>query len=335
MNSTISLLFVAVASLTVIPVEAGTVAHWKQLNVTVSPALTGLDTDGPTIGDATANNAQSSWLAGRFGTVASPESVTLAIGQTLEISGRMILTGGTNTANQIRFGIFNDAGQFAAGDGSNWAGGWMHNNGNVASSDLWRGSSTGAFVTTGGNSMDLNAIITRTGLFDGSSVAPFVFRMTITRDSDTTLDIVSQFTGGDGSLDEMYVKDDVPASDFTFTCVGVLLGGTSGVDQAVLSGVQYTVSGDSSVPRILNIERDAVSVPGNLLVTLTFTSSETKTYTVYISDDLSSPVESRVDLTDNLAGATGSNTTVYAIDYNAFSIPIDAPQKFFVIKENG
>ncbi len=323
------------AGVAILPADAGTVANWKQLNPAASPPVSGLDTDAPTFGDATANSAQNAWLAGHFGTVASPESVILAVGQTLEISGSMILTGGTNTANQIRFGIFNDGGQFAADNGSNWTGGWMHNNGTATSSDLWRGTTSGAFVSTGGNAMDLDAVKTRTGTFDGSSVAPFDFRMTITRDSETTLDIVSRLAGGDGSLDEMYVKDDVAATDFTFTCVGVLLGGTSGVDQAVFSGVAFTVSGDAAVPRIVRIVRDADSSPGNLLVTLTFTSKETKTYTVYISDDFALPVENRADLTDNLAGAVGSDTTEYTVDFNAFGIPIDARQKFFVVKENG
>jgi hypothetical protein len=52
-------------------------------------------------------------------------------------------------------------------------------------------------------------------------------------------------TGGDGSYSEQYVEDDIIASNFTFTSMGVLFGGSSEVEEASFLGVQYEVS---SVP---------------------------------------------------------------------------------------
>jgi len=222
---------------------AATIANWKELNP--NPAvvpITGADTDSPVFGDGTPNSAQAAWIAGQFGTTASAESVTLSVGQTLTVSGGLLLTGGTNNDNQFRFGVFNDGGQFAAGDGSNWAGGWLHSIGAAASSDLWQARTNGAFISTAVNAVDLGAVKTRTGSFDGDSVTPFTFSLAITRDSATTVDVISVITGGDGNLSEQYVKDDIATEIFTYNAVGLLFGGSSGVEQATFSGVEYVLN---------------------------------------------------------------------------------------------
>jgi len=151
------------------------------------------------------------------------------------------LTGGTNNSGQFRFGVFNDGGQFAADDGSNWTGGWLHVIGTGAS-DLFQARTNGPFISTGANAVDLNSVITRTGTFDGDSATPFSFSMAITRDSATTLDVVSLITGGDGGYSEQYVEDDITTGNFTYSAAGLLFGGSSGVEQASFSGVQYEVT---------------------------------------------------------------------------------------------
>jgi len=227
--------------------HGATVANWQEFNPGVATPITGAGTDSPIFGNGTANSAQSAWIGGRFGTTTTPESVTLSVGQTLTVSGGLVLTGGTNNNNQFRFGVFDDGGQFALGDGNNWTGGWLHTIGNVASSDLYRGRTNGAFISTGLNALDLNSVVTRTGAFDGDSTTPFAFSMSITRDSATTVDVVSLIIGGDGVYSEQYVENDISTGVFTYTAAGLLFGGSSGVEQAEFSGVQYTVVPEPSV----------------------------------------------------------------------------------------
>jgi hypothetical protein len=134
------------------PATAAPIANWTQLNGAVVVPLDGADTDGPTYGDGvTVNSAQSAWVAGLFGTVPSPQSVTLSIGETLTVSGSVVLTGGGPANNQFRFGIFNDGGAFELGSGSGWTGGWMH----TIFNDLWQGRTDGAYISTGGNAVPL------------------------------------------------------------------------------------------------------------------------------------------------------------------------------------
>lgn len=69
--------------------------------------------------------------------------------------------------------------------------------------------------------------------------------MSITRDSATTVDVVSLITGGDGNYSEQYVEDDHSPANFTYDAAGLLFGGSAGLEQASFSGVQYEVT---SVP---------------------------------------------------------------------------------------
>lgn len=224
-------------------VTGAPIANWKELNPNAAVVpITGADTGSPTFGDGvTANSSQQAWIAAHFGQVGAPVTVTLAVGESLTVSGSVVLTGGTNNNNQFRFGIFDDTGKFDLDDPNNWTGGWLHSSGSAASSDLYLGRTAGPFISTAGNAVDQNSMKTRTGTFDGDSIEPFVFMMTITRDSETTVDIVSRFAGGDGNLDEEVQLDDVATSLFTYTTHGWLFGGTSGVEQASFSGVQYEV----------------------------------------------------------------------------------------------
>jgi hypothetical protein len=79
--------------------------------------------------------------------------------------------------------------------------------------------------------------------------------MSVTRDSETTVDITSSCIGGDQAFSEVLVAEDVPTSLFTFTACGWLLGGTSMVEQAIFSEVEYSVGGRTE-PRILEIRSD-------------------------------------------------------------------------------
>ncbi len=144
--------------------QSATIANWKELNA--GSTNSGMNTDGPTIGDGTADNADDAWIAGRFGTVATPASVTLSVGQTLTVSGSLVLTGGDGVESNFRFGVFDDGGQFAL-DGTTWSnGGWL-----VRLDDpLYQARTNGSFVSTNSNASTLTTTASNTGgAFDGDS----------------------------------------------------------------------------------------------------------------------------------------------------------------------
>ena len=220
--------------------EGGPITEWKLLLGGASTS--GLNTDTPVVGDGSADNAEGSSFAGQFA-----EAITLEVGDSLTVSGTVNLTGGfANPNGQFRFGVFNDGGQFAANSASNWAAGWLHDitGGYSIQGDLYQARTDGAFASTGGNSVDLNATksSTPTNSFAGNSTAPYTWSMTVTRDSAATVDLTSVFNGGDGGLLERYEEADVTTSNFTYTATGWLFGGVSGLDQATFSNVDVTVS---------------------------------------------------------------------------------------------
>ncbi|MFT5853344.1 MAG: hypothetical protein ACI8XO_000585 [Verrucomicrobiales bacterium] len=96
--------------------------------------------------------------------------------------------------------------------------------------------------------------------------------------------------------------------------------------EAIMKGVPATQ------PRITDIVYDDMSDPGNIIVTITFDSRLNKTYSVYHSTDFNDPVIERADVTDSIPGSDGE--TVFEIDFNDLSIPIDGPRRFFVVREN-
>lgn len=336
MHHRFPLLLVAVSalgvSLSVPSVIAGPVANWKELNPAAGHPnpLTGADTDGPTIGDGTDASAQASWVAGRFGTVAAPVSVTLEVGQTLTVSGNLLLTRGAGPNSDYRFGIFNDDGKFASNDGNGWVGGWLHQTG----TDLYQGRTDGPYISSGGDALRLNAVKTSTGTLSKDSATPLAFSMSLTRDSATTLDIVSTISGGDGAFDQTYTLEDVTTTLFTYTSAGLLFGGVSALDQAVLSNVQYAISPDPTELRITKIVHTETADPANVIVSITFTSEENRIYTVYRSVDLDTPIEERTDVSDNVPAEAGSDTTTFDIDFNFYGIPLDTLRQFFVVQQN-
>ena len=238
----------AAATLLAATTQAGTVANWKEFNS--GSTNSGLNTNSPTFGDGSAGNANSSWIAGQFGPNGAPVSVTLAVGETLTISGGMILTGDvSNNASEYRFGAFNDGGQFDLNSASNWTGGWLHQSG----TGLFQGRTDGVFISSSGNASNIGASGSPTGSFDSSSTLPYNWSMSITRDTAGTVDIVSSISGGDGSYSLTYTKNDQATSLFTYTAVGVLFGGNSGLDQGQLTNVQYNVVPEPSSLALLSL----------------------------------------------------------------------------------
>lgn len=221
---------------------AATIANWKVL--VAAPAgspVAGATTDSPVFGGG-ANQMDAAQVAGRFGTVGTPASVSLLVGETLTVSATITLTGGTDLNNNYRFGVFNDGGQFAANSVSNWTGGWLHSIGN----GVYQASTGASFVSTSGTSGNNAAVLTATsstttGALDGDSVATYFWTLSITRDSATTVDLSAGFTGGDGVYVNSYTVDNLATSLFTYTAVGILTSGNTDLDGLTLSGAQYSV----------------------------------------------------------------------------------------------
>lgn len=231
------------------PVQATPIADWKVLfSAGPTPINSGENTNSPQFGDDTAGQMDGIGVAGLFGPNGSPESVMLSVGQTLTVTANVTLTGGVQGSNSAyRFAVQNDGGQFAANDPDNWAGGWMHTLGlsNGSNSALYGTNTGGNYMSTsnvsGNNSVNLGAGNSTSGTFSADTATPYTWTMSITRDSATTVDIVSSFIGGPSSFSQTMTASDVTTSNFTYTAVGIQTTGQSDLDQLTLSNVQFAV----------------------------------------------------------------------------------------------
>lgn len=218
-----------------IPAEAAPISNWKTFSG--SPSNSGLNTNSPTIGDGTANNADNVQAGGQFGTASSPVSITLDVGDIIELSGSVTLSGGTTTADNFRFGLFDGAAAFDANSATWSNGGWLWE----LTDDIFTGRTNGGFGSTGGDASGTGATQTNTGgAFSADSAAAYEFFFSITRDSATTVDIIATLTGGDNAVDYTATTLDETTSLFTYSTVGFLFGGSLDLDQASFSNVQYT-----------------------------------------------------------------------------------------------
>ncbi len=234
-----------IVALATCTVQATPIADWKVLfTAGPTPVNSGLTTNSPQFGDGTAGQMDGIGVAGRFGTSISPESVTLAVGETLTVTAGVTLTGGIAGSNSAyRFSIQNDGVQFAANSSENWLGGWMHTLGlsDGANPAIYETNTTGNYMSTGGTASELGAGNSTSGTFSGDSATPYTWTMAITRDSGTTVDIVSSFVGGPSSFSQTMTANNVTTGNFTYTAVGILTTGQSDLDQLTLSNVQFAV----------------------------------------------------------------------------------------------
>jgi hypothetical protein len=230
----VTLLFPALSA------HSAVIANWKMMSG--SATNSGLTTNSPTIGNGTSNNADNVWVAGRFGTVATPASVTLAVGETLTVSGSVVLTGGVNERREnFRVGLFDAATEFEINQTTFPNGGWLM----VPSSNgIFQARTNGAFVSNLSNAVNLGgtpSANTAPATFVGNSTTPFTWSFSITRASATTVDLAGSFGGGDGNYGYAMANPGVTTSLFTYNVIGVLLGDALDLDQASFSNVQFTV----------------------------------------------------------------------------------------------
>ena len=204
--------------------------------MTSSAPVTDSTTNSPTVGDGTGASASATIFGSLFGTSGAPASVTLAVGQTLTVSGQLVLTGGGGGDTQYRFGVFNDGGNFASN--ANYAGGYFHN---VSSNIFSAGTDSGSPLSTNGNAAGQSATDVRSGSFDKDSTTAFTYSLAITRDSASTVDIVSNLSGGDGNFSETFTANNRTTTNFTYNSHVWLFGGSSNLNQGSFSNVEFNV----------------------------------------------------------------------------------------------
>ncbi|MGB6220740.1 hypothetical protein [Haloferula sp.] len=223
-------------------VGAASISTWTVARDNTAPSVnTGLNTSSPTFGNGTASNADNMFVVGQFG-----EVVSLAVGQTLNVTFDITLTGGVSTnPNQYRFVV----GDYGVTADESWVGGWNF----VTDQGLYRGRTNGNIQSTSNNALNLSATTATSGIFDGDSIAAYTFTFSITRDSATTVDLFGSLVGGDGPFSLTYTKENQGTSLFGYTGVGLLFGDPADLDQASISTAQFTVVPEPSSTTFLGL----------------------------------------------------------------------------------
>lgn len=83
---------------------------------------------------------------------------------------------------------------------------------------------------------------------------------------------------------------------------------------------------------ITQIEYDDSSDPDNILVNLTFNSSDGVSYTLYADTGLSVPLADQIKVDDSVTGEAGS--TSVEVNFNNLGLNINSPSYFFTLREN-
>lgn len=83
---------------------------------------------------------------------------------------------------------------------------------------------------------------------------------------------------------------------------------------------------------ITQIDYDSTTEPGNILLSLTFNSSEGRTYSLYADPGLGAPLENQIEVDDGVIGTAGSTTAV--VNFNSFGLDKSSATFFFTIREN-
>lgn len=154
-------------------------------------------------------------------------------------------------------------------------------------------------------------------------------------------------TGTDDVLN-LYLIDDLTAAlpmpfvtmvadldQSTFNVVSIGDAQTSVFDEIRFGLSLSDVLGELPEPfslEVTEVTYDAASDPGNIIMTVTFSSELGKTYTLYTTSDLTTPVTSRGDLDDSIVGADGTTTVV--INFDDSFLDKSVREFFVVVQEN-
>lgn len=155
------------------------------------------------------------------------------------------------------------------------------------------------------------------------------FSLAITRVSETEVSVAGSLAEAGGGLQVNVWPETttLPSpDDFTYNCVGILLGGTTDATEATLTNVEVT----GGQPEGEDLVITALSGrPGIDDLTLTWVSNPGSIYAVDSSSDLASwPTE----IDDNIPAATEGNLTSFVIPPASIA---DGERLFFRVREVG
>jgi hypothetical protein len=232
--------FASVMSTLAIGAHAASVTNW--VIDQGSPVTFGLDTNSPTIGDGSPENADQVILHATFPTVALSNN-----GDAILLTGSVTLFGitatDTGTNQQLRFGLFDMLGSPGT---SGWLGYFVANS-TAANAGVVRQRNAGnvdLFISNNGSTIvasTANPPNSRTGATITNDT--YGFSLQLTRDGNN-FDIAGALFGGPGGnfFDSFTLDDLAPTGTetFTFNTVGFLLGNAMNVDQAQYNNVDVT-----------------------------------------------------------------------------------------------
>lgn len=238
--------------------------------------------------------------------VGSFPEVALAIGQSITLTGSVIITGRTGVipGNQIRWGLFDAPSTPETGVGDNYVGVWATaNNGpaNIRSADGSTGNPFSGSATTVISTVTNAGGATR---FDET----LTFSLTITRFDDTQITTSGTLTNS-VDFEVEWPETNSPASpaSFVYDSVGFLLGGTTDATKATYTNVEVDYGVDETEPlAISSINTDTATGA----ITLTWTSTPGRVYSIDTSSDL---VTWPINIDDSIPAEAEGTATSFVI----------------------
>ena len=239
--------------------------------------------------------------------VGSFPEVTLETGQSITLTGSVIITGrsGVIPGNQIRWGLFDAPSTPKTGLGDNYVGVWAAaNNGpcDIRSADGSTGNPFSGTATT---------VISSASSESGQCrfEETLSFSLTITRFDDTQITTSGTLTNG-VDYEVVWPKTTSLAypTSFVYNSVGFLLGGTTDATKATYENVEVDYGDDGVGPlAISRITTDPITGK----ITLTWNSAPGRVYSIDTSSDL---VTWPINIDDSIPAQEEGNVTSFVID---------------------
>lgn len=220
---------IILASLLTLPCNAASVAINPWSFGQGSPPNSGISTNSPVIGNGTFNSADDVAI---YATLAGVP-LDLQVGESLQFSGSMTLSGSASAANQFRFGLFSAADSSLTG----WLGYMADNAITSTPGDLReRNSGNTGNYWLGNSATDVADSTMPGGAFSSGT---YQFSLTLARQAGgLQIDWSLSRNGGGYAMNGSYF-DSTPLST-SFNRAGILIGNGLDADQAGFSNLTLT-----------------------------------------------------------------------------------------------